>query len=451
MRKEKYTKSTTGSTFQRTLFTLSREIEFFTERELESQIGQPKRLWRVALAKELIDNALDACETASLQPVITITDAEEYLEVTDNGPGIPTKTIAASLNYLLRASDKLFWVSPTRGQLGNALKCAYAAAYVLFGKGVVEIEALGVKHTITTSLDRIAQKPVITREETKSLVRKGTSVRLMMKKFSGTETEEDDPFLQVGDRMFLSKDITLEDIVDGYAALNPHATFQVGERTCKATDPAWSKWRTDSPTSAHWYDSTRLRDLIAAFVTQERSQKLHNTRTVRELVSKFRGLSSTVKQKAVTEGFKAVHLTDLVKDGDIDSDVVAGLLARIQEASRPVKPLDLGLIGEAHLKGWIEAHGGNMKTFRYSKSVEKADETGLPHVVEMAFAMKSNEKAGRTLLSGLNWSPMLGTPLSEMSDLISQQKIFSHHPVILVMHAIRPRFEFLDHAKSRIS
>jgi len=36
-------------------------LEFFTEKELQLQIGQPKQCWPIALLKELIDNALDAC------------------------------------------------------------------------------------------------------------------------------------------------------------------------------------------------------------------------------------------------------------------------------------------------------------------------------------------------------------------------------------------------------
>jgi hypothetical protein len=445
---------------QRTLFTLSREVEFFTERELESQIGQPPQLWRLALAKELIDNALDACETNDLAPEITIVDTDECLEVIDNGPGLPSETIEASLNYLLRASDKLFWVSPTRGQLGNALKCAYAAAYVLFGKGIVEIEALGVKHTITTSLDRIAQKPEIIREESKSLVKKGTCVRLYWPNSATYIPKADGDFLQEPDtgearsfedsRLYLSKQITLEELIDSYAALNPHATFHLGDRTWAASDTSWAKWRTDSPTSAHWYDAGRLRDLIAAYVTRERTDGQRNM-TVRELVSQFRGLSSTIKQKKVTEGFKAVHLMDLVSGDDIDAATVSVLLSRMQENSRPVKPLDLGLIGEEHLKSWVEKHDGNLQTFKYVKWQKAKDEAGLPLAVEVAFSVKNGQRGSRTWICGLNWAPMLGAPLPEMRDIVQQQRIDPHHPVILIIHAIRPRFEFLDHAKSRIA
>jgi hypothetical protein len=52
----------------RTTFETSRLLEFFTEKELQMQIGHPKAAWPIALAKKLIDNALDVCETANVAP-----------------------------------------------------------------------------------------------------------------------------------------------------------------------------------------------------------------------------------------------------------------------------------------------------------------------------------------------------------------------------------------------
>ena len=40
-------------------------------------------------------------------------------------------TLERSLDYLVRVSDKAHYVSPSRGQLGNALKCVWAAPYVM--------------------------------------------------------------------------------------------------------------------------------------------------------------------------------------------------------------------------------------------------------------------------------------------------------------------------------
>jgi len=147
---------------ERTTFELSRELDFFDEKELEMQIGQEAEWWPVAILKELIDNALDACECAGVSPDIRVGVQGVALTVEDNGPGIPPETVRGSLDYLKRVSDKLLYVSSTRGQLGNTLKVVWAAPFVQSGtSGRVEVSARGVKHTIEVSLDRIRQAPAI--------------------------------------------------------------------------------------------------------------------------------------------------------------------------------------------------------------------------------------------------------------------------------------------------
>jgi len=43
---------------ERQVFETSRELEFFSEKELMMQIGYDQHRWPIALLKELIDNAL---------------------------------------------------------------------------------------------------------------------------------------------------------------------------------------------------------------------------------------------------------------------------------------------------------------------------------------------------------------------------------------------------------
>ena len=150
------------TTLQRTTFETSRLLEFFTEKELQLQIGQPAYRWPIAILKELLDNALDACETARVQPEIAVEVTPDTLTVIDNGPGMPAETINRSLDYAVRVSDKAYYASPTRGQLGNALKCVWAAPFVASGEvGRVEVVTGNVCYQITVRLDRIAQAPAI--------------------------------------------------------------------------------------------------------------------------------------------------------------------------------------------------------------------------------------------------------------------------------------------------
>jgi DNA topoisomerase VI subunit B len=147
-------------TLQRTTFQTSRLLEFFSEKELQMQIGFPKAQWPIALLKELIDNAMDAAESAGALPNIEVTLEPDRLSVRNHGPGLPVKTLKHSLDYLVRVSDKAHYVSPSRGQLGNALKCLWAAPYVAHGEqGFVEVVARGITHRISVQLDRISQQP----------------------------------------------------------------------------------------------------------------------------------------------------------------------------------------------------------------------------------------------------------------------------------------------------
>jgi DNA topoisomerase VI subunit B len=163
---------------ERETFTTSRLLEFFSEKELSMQIGFRRPDWALALLKELIDNALDACECSGVAPVIEVEIEKNTVSVRDNGPGIPADTIKRSLDYSVRVSDKSYYVSPTRGQLGNALKCLWAAPCVITGDhGRVEVHAHGQAHTIDVRLDRIAQEPKISHSVTDSVVKNGTFIK----------------------------------------------------------------------------------------------------------------------------------------------------------------------------------------------------------------------------------------------------------------------------------
>lgn len=91
---------------ERTAFTIDRALEFFSKSELTTQIGYGPKLWPIVLVKELVDNALDACEDTTEAPVITVTLENDALIVEDNGPGLPAKTVERALDYHVRCPTK---------------------------------------------------------------------------------------------------------------------------------------------------------------------------------------------------------------------------------------------------------------------------------------------------------------------------------------------------------
>ncbi|MGA2464668.1 MAG: hypothetical protein ABSH06_09995 [Thermodesulfobacteriota bacterium] len=422
---------------KRPFFEVSREMEFFDEKELTMQIGHEKESWPLCVLKELIDNGLDACETVGIPPEIEVTIENDSLCVRDNGPGLPTKVLKKSLDYLKRVSDKLFYISPTRGQLGNALKTVWAVPFVLNGEhGEIEVWSQKLHHTIVVELDRISQKPAIDhRSEADPSVKKGTLIKIHWPNLASLieQSENDDLYN------------TMEDLIMKYAAFNPHATFRIGEKVYEASDIHWKKWGPTDPTSPHWYTTETLRALIAGYISRE--QNGGPTRTVREFISEFRGLSRTDKQKELPEKFKDVYLHDLVKDRDIDLERVKDLLDVMKGLSTAPKPAILGIIGKDHLKNWLIKYEGITEiSFQYVKIV--GFENNLPHVLEVAFGIY--EKGERNIIVGLNWAPCLENPMEELSYLLGQMRIDRYDPISVIVHTARPRFEFVDRGKGRI-
>jgi DNA topoisomerase VI subunit B len=435
--------------FERTHFTTDRTLEFFTESELRTQIGCGRDLWPLAITKELLDNALDACESAAGDPPhITVTLEPAALTVTDNGPGIPDHVIDRSLDYLIRVSDKKHYVSPTRGQLGNALKCVWAAPFVVGGeRGLVEVESYGIRHCIRVELDRLAQKPRIVHDRTEdATVQIGASVKIHWPKLASLESEDDWGDLYRAGTFGEARGQLIAD----FAAFNPHAAFILktsdGEVSFPASSLGQPKWRGDAPTSPHWYRPEDLRDLIAAYLTAEKGGP---SKFVRDFVEEFAGLARTQTRKTVLEQAGiAGTLRDLVVDGDLPMGRIVALLDAMKRNSRPIKPAKLGIIGEDHIRAVLLARHVAPDSFKYLKAEGTGDDD-LPYVIEVAYGIyeKAYRSDGRGLSKGLNCSPVFNVPTSEIREALAGCRIDGHDPVELFIHQTMPRFAFTGHGK----
>jgi hypothetical protein len=99
-------------TFVRETFRTSRLLDFCSQRELVKQIGHPVDHWALVILKELVDTALDAAEEASTAPTIAIEVADgEITIIVDNGPGIPTETVADVRDVTVRVSPREAYVT----------------------------------------------------------------------------------------------------------------------------------------------------------------------------------------------------------------------------------------------------------------------------------------------------------------------------------------------------
>ncbi len=275
----------TAPTLERTTLTTSRLLDFCSEKELIAQTGHQTEAWPLVVLKELVDNALDACEEADVAPEVEVVVDNNDITVKDNGPGMPAETVAGVLDFAVRVSNREAYVSPDRGAQGNALKTLVAMPFVLDGKrGKIEVLARGVHHRIEFSVDAIRQEPVIAHDVQPADTKNGTEIRIRWPDSAcSILADAKDRFLQ---------------IADDYAWLNPHLTITIdwfGEpMTVMATDPTWAKWKPSDPTSAHWYTTQHLERLIAGYIAHDTDSG--RMRTVRDLVAEFRGLSGSAKQ-----------------------------------------------------------------------------------------------------------------------------------------------------------
>jgi DNA topoisomerase VI subunit B len=428
----------------RRTFTLNRGLEYFTESELEMQIGAARGSWPIAILKELIDNALDAAEVAGRPPETTVTITDDSFTVQDNGDGLAASTLVGSLDYMVRVSDKLGYVTPTRGRLGNALKVTWAAPFVASDESQARfvVRARGVRHTITVELDRIGQQPAIAHERERDDLRIGTEI---------TVHWNDSASLLASEKrdLFYKRPPPARDLIEAYAAFNPHATFTLNGVTVAATKSAWKKWQPTHRLVPHWYTPETFRDLVAHYVASERYGA--EPSTVRAFVAGFHGLSSTKRQKEVTDGLQRAYLNDLVEDNDLDEGVLATLLARMQELSRPPKPASLGQIGREHLRQWMIAHADTTdESFKYKKYT--GQEGGLlPYVLEMGFGVSRDDDARRRLVTGLNWSTTLDVPAGAVRDAVQMMRIDPGDPVVLVVHIAQPGLRFTGRGKGTVA
>ena len=248
-----------GPSIEREAFVTSRQLDFVSESELTKQCGYPVKDWPLVIVKELVDNALDACEEQGIVPEITITVDRDSITVADNGRGISPGIVDKVLDFSVRVSSREACVAPDRGAQGNALKTIVAMPFVLDGeRGRVDICGQGTLSQVELRVDRIAQQP---KAEVHRSGRTGSFVQVWWIARTSPEAAARTHLLrEAAGRLYR--------LAFSFACLNPHLTLALdvlGNRhEWAATDPDWRKWRPSSPTCPHWYDAEHLGRLAGA-------------------------------------------------------------------------------------------------------------------------------------------------------------------------------------------
>jgi hypothetical protein len=283
---------------ERETFVASRLADFTSIKALTALIGHPPEHWPLVVFKELADNGIDNAEAAGTAPMIIVVVTDDAITVIDNGAGVDPEDVAQVTNYTNRVSSTAAYVSPTRGQQGNALQAILAMPFALDGeRGETIIESRGIGHSIVFTMDALHRTPIITHDQVRGFVKNGTRITVKWPVSARSTLDAlNGHFLQMA---------------EDYAVLNPHLSIRVDwygntVLNVKAADPTWPKWLPSDPTSAHWYDDERFDRLMAAMVARDRDNG--RNRPVREFIARFRGMTSTAAQKRVLDAIGATRM-----------------------------------------------------------------------------------------------------------------------------------------------
>ena len=400
------------SELKRTTFETSRAAEYFTAEGLTKLTEQSVEDFGSVVLKELGDNALDAAETAGVAPELRIRCERIWgitrVSVSDNGDGIPPKTVESMQDFSTLTSDKAHYRTPTRGSQGNALKTIIGIPRALdIGDEPVVIEGRGTPHTI---------KPVIDAAGVPRLPRRVESVEIA----AGTTVTVPLP----------TEDVTLDPSywAKAFALFNPHAFVNLeqfdggvehGERvpetveSYESTVPesqSFGKYLPHDWGSPHWYDKGALGTLIGAHVA--RVLEGHRDMPLGEFIQGFTGLSSPTKAKRVRRLMNGIkHLSDFGRDDHrLDWFRVGLLLKAMQSECKPPTHKTLGRIGRDHFEARFRQMYGTLRRFGYRHVESYWPKSRLPYIFEFAVAETETYNPD-ALFYGVNHSPTFSDPL----------------------------------------
>jgi hypothetical protein len=124
--------------------------------------------------------------------------------------------------------------------------------------------------------------------------------------------------------------------------------------------------------------------------------------------------------------------------------------------TRAVKPRDLGIIGDTHLREFCtEAASADEATFHY-RTISGETPEGIPFVVEAAFAAAPDGNQPRRLVLGVNFAAALGNPFRTFGGYdglethLADQRCGKDEPVVVILHLAQARVEYQDRGKSAV-
>ena len=438
----------------------SRLMEYLNQNDLRAMTGLSPSDFHKAIIKELVDNALDACEERGVTPEIKVLANREngqyHYSVKDNGGGMSEEVIRKILNFETRTSSKEAYRAPTRGAQGNALKTVFGIPVALRSTNTprpIMFRTRDKEYTITIDPNYIADVPEI-----------------------NFEVNNSQPFLD-GTEISLAIDLAFDsdsycghyagvyqDMLFAYSLFNPHATFGFNDDILfKARNTEFRKFLPTDLTSPQWYTAKDFASLIYGLVNAGYDKG------IRDFLSDFKNASSKTKQTEILAAFNGIEkLSDLIQR----KELIPALLLRMQADITPQKSNVLGIIGEDVLKAGIETkYSFDDYYYRKAENTFKIDRAEIPFIIEMSVATGckvNDESTPLTVIVGINNSISYGNPFFTndyfyystqrlswrgfgLNGFLSQLKVDAHDPVVIAIDLVCPRLEYKDKSKTQIN
>lgn len=455
---------------QRDVFSITTAESYTSISGLQAQTGQEPNQWRHVALKELVDNALDAAESAGIAPVVAVDIVEStdglVLSIADNGRGIPPDVVARLADFSAFLSDKAPYRAPLRGAQGNAVKTLLGMPVALSAdkRSTTEIEACGVRHRLHVQVSPTGaarceheQEPAPTATGTRVTVR-----------IPGP-----------GDIYYWNPIRWIR----AFALFNPHARLQIRENRATGTGAdeidgsmpgdsclsdlslpptvpfpgKWRKFLPSDPTPAHWYRRDEFTRLVHLKAEQGRAAQ-----SVGDFIKEFKGMSRVWRD--VRKQVSAATLAELVENREIDT-----LHDAIRTHAKAPKPEVLGRVGPDHIRAGIDAAFTINGRFWYKHRYGTA--AGMPYLIECAIA---ETRADGGVFYGLNFSVPFNDPLPDtlftytegtepvhkasglrgfLSDLgaVTHTRYGMNTTTTVAVHLVMPLLPSLDRGKSRLA
>jgi hypothetical protein len=465
-------------------FSINREFDYVRLDGLRRATGRPPHEWDLYIAKELIDNALDADEilwrcTTEKTPSIRIVleyipipkRKSQFLNVqVGNRKAFPTEQIENIFDTKWYTSRKAFMKGLMRGALGNALKTLLGIPYALRNPGGWEpvsrpfsLRCGEMEYLLHYKIHPTTQQIVFMHEAKQIKVVEGTIISVGLDHF-----EQEEPLRTMTD---------IKELAQQYHLCNPHAQFSweviMGDQKWTQVYPANPQWANKFLDMApvHWYSVSAFQDVLAALYRKqsegEENCKAEDCKiTVEDIYRCFVDDSPEVEKGSTPLATIMRSLgQNSLTEADITGPSARKLYQIIYEGTAHLDPDKLGCIGEEHVRASLAAALPLEGNIFYKKigDTDPAD-SDRPFVIEAAVAPLTEGK--RRVWTAINFSPTYddpfrsrrlsipfqpGTLVMGIRELLDVYGLLDETPIVLFLHLICPSIEYQESSKTEIN